>query len=302
MTTNQRGEPLFTTTPIADLTKQATNHISFFPQFGDGGGYTTSIVLLNTSNETETGTLQLQDDNGNPLVVTQAGGSSGSSFVYSIPAGGTYRLQTDGSPTTAKVGWVQLTPNSGTSTPVGAGLFGYNPEDALVTESGVPTTVSTIHARIYVDLSEWHNMGLAIANPTSTNANITITAFQMDGVTAIGTNQGPIQLSANGHSAHFAGEFISGLPAAFTGVLDITSPTPFAALTMRSLANERNVFLLATFPVADMTASAPSPIIFPQIADGGGYVTQFILLGTSGASSTTINLYGNDGTPLAIGK
>jgi sugar lactone lactonase YvrE len=303
MTTNQRSEALFTTTPVADLTKTLSTKPMYFPQFADGGGYTTSIVLLNTTTSgTETGTFQILDDNGSPIIVTQAGGDSGSSFNYSIPTGGAFRFQTDGLPTTAKVGWVQVKPNGGTSTPVGAGVFGYNPENILVTESGVPATVSTAHARIYVDLSGGHNTGLAIANPTSEEARITINAFMSDGVTAIGTSQGPLMLSTNGHSAHFAGELIAGLPDEFTGVLDIDSSTPVAALTMRSLTNERDEFLLATFPIADMTAAAPSPIIFPHIADGGGYMSQFILIGANGESSATLNYYGDDGTPLVTGE
>jgi hypothetical protein len=302
MTTNQRNEALFTTTPTADLKKPATNSVIFFPQFADGGGYTTSLVLLNTSSGSETGTIQILDDNGNPFVVNQVGGTAGSTFRYSIPGGGAVRFQTDGSPVTTKAGWAQLTPDAGTSTPIGAGVFSYNPGNFLVTESGIPATVSTTHARIYVDLSGGHDTGLAIANPTSTKASITITAFQSDGVTGIGTSQGPLQLPANGDSAFFADGFIAGLPAGFTGVLDITSSTPFAALTMRSLINERNDFLLATFPIADMTLAAPSPIVFPQIADGGGYVTQFILIGAGGASSVTLNYYGEDGKPLAVGK
>ena len=204
MTTNQRNEVLFTTTPIADLTKPATSGAIFFPQFADGGGYTTSLVLLNTSNGIETGTLQILDDNGNPLVVNQVGGTTGSTFRYSIPTGGAVRFQTDGFPATTKVGWAQLTPDAGTSTPVGAGVFGYNPGNFLVTESGIPATVSTTHARIYVDLSGGHNTGLAIANPADTNASIAITAYQSDGVTGIGTSQGPLQIPANGHSARFA--------------------------------------------------------------------------------------------------
>jgi hypothetical protein len=115
-------------------------------------------------------------------------------------------------------------------------------------------------------------------------------------------SQGPLPLAGSGHDAKFANQLISGLPEKFTGVLDIVSPTPFAALTIRSLTNERNDFLMATFPIADMTLAAPSPIVFPHIADGGGYGTQFILLGAGGASITTLNFYVEDGMPLAIGK
>jgi hypothetical protein len=71
---------------------------------------------------------------------------------------------------------------------------------------------------------------------------------------------------------------------------------------MRSLSNERGDFLLTTFPIADMNRAAPSPIVFPQIADGGGYVTQFILLSPGGASSAKLNFYGETGIPLAVGK
>jgi len=302
MTTNQRNDVLFTTTPTANLTQPATTGVIRFPQFADGGGYTTSLVLLNTSSGTETGTLQLLNDQGNPMFVNQVGGTVGYVFRYSIPNGGVVRFQTDGSPATTTAGWAQITPDPGTSTPIGAGVFSYNPGAFLETEAGIPATVSTTHARIYVDLSGGHDTGLAIANPTNTNASITISAFQSDGVTGIGTSQGPLQLPVNGHSAFFADGFIAGLPTGFTGVLDITSPTPFAALTLRSLTNERSDFLLATFPIADMTAGAPSPIVFPQIADGGGYVTQFIFIGAGGASSVTLNYYSENGKPLPVGK
>ena len=71
---------------------------------------------------------------------------------------------------------------------------------------------------------------------------------------------------------------------------------------MRSLYNENNDYLMATFPIADFYQTAPSPIIFPHIVDGGGYVTEFILLSMDGESSTTINYYDNEGAPLAVGR
>ena len=56
------------------------------------------------------------------------------------------------------------------------------------------------------------------------------------------------------------------------------------------------------FPAADVYQTASLPIVFPQIAEGGGYVTQFILLSTGEASSATIRYYDNEGAPLAVGK
>jgi hypothetical protein len=248
------------------------------------------LVLLNTSSGIENRTLKILDDNGAPIVVKQAGEAADSAFRYSIPPRGIFRFQTDGSPADVKTGWIQLVPDVSSRTPIGSAVFGYNPERILVSESGIPPATPTTHARVYVDLSNNHNTGLAIANVTNAEASITINAYQTDGVTAAGTSREPIPLLANGHAAAFADQFVAGLPEAFTGVLDITSTTPFAALTLRSLLNERHDFLMTTFPVADENADAPAAI-FPHIVDGGGYITQFILISAGGASSTSLNLY-----------
>lgn len=192
LTVNQRGEGLLTSTPIADLTKPLSSAPIYFPQFADGGGYITTILLLNTSNALESGVLNLYDDNGIPLVVSQIGGAPGSSFSYAIPAAGALVFQTDGSPSAVRVGSVRLTPDAGTSTPVGSGLFRFSPGAVVVTESGVPTTTPTTHAHIYVDKSGGHDTGIAIAAPDSAGINVTMRAFQKDGSTSAG--QGPATL------------------------------------------------------------------------------------------------------------
>ena len=301
-TLNQRGEFLLTTTPVADLEKPLPTSPFYFPQFADGGGYTTSLVLLNTSTLAESGKMELIDAAGNPFTVTPVGGTADSSFSYSIPPRGVFRFQTDGFPVEAKAGWVRLTPDAGTSAPVGSGVFSFNPADILVSESGIPSAASTTHARIYVDLSDNHNSGLALANLADSKADIAVKAYEMDGNTPAGDAREPVQLDPKGYTAAFADQLISGLPAGFTGVLDISSETPFAALTLRSLNNERGDFLMTTFPVADMTTPAPSPLVFPQVADGGGYSTEFILISAGGAASTVLSFYGENGTPLDFGE
>jgi Leucine-rich repeat (LRR) protein len=297
MTMNQRNEPLFTTTPVADMNQAFTFDPIYFPQLADGGGLTTSLVLLNTSSSVEHGTIQIFDDSGLPFVVRPVGGSAASSFEYTIAPGGAFRFQTEEASEVQKAGWVRVTPAYLNSAPIGSGVFGYNPSDVLLTESGVPAAFSTTHARIYVDLTQGHNTGLAIANLNSADASFAIQAYQADGITLAGTSPG-LSLSAFGHTGQFATQFITGLPPDFTGVLDISCPTPFAALTLRSLTNERGDFLMTTFPIADMNQPAPAPIVFPHIADGGGYITQFILLSPGGGASTALILYDTSGAPI----
>lgn len=304
---NQRGETLMTTTPTADLTRSQNTDTVYFPQLADGGGYKTSIVLLNTSSVTETGTFKLYDDIGAPLSVHRVGDPPGtaSSFRYSIPAGGFYTFFSAGATQQVITGSVQVVPDAGTFAPIGAGLFSYAPagtlvsSETLVTESGIPSATPTTHALIYVDQSNGHNTGLAIAAIDHVPLQVTLKAYQADGVTLVGT--GSVELTGSGHAARFANEFIPSLPANFTGVLDISAPTPFVALTLRGLFNRRGDFLLTTFPTVDFNQPAPTPLLFPQIADGGGYQTHFILLNTSGNSANvTLKFFGDDGQPLEV--
>lgn len=288
-------------TPVADLTRPAGNQPLYFPQFVDGGGYLTGLILLNTSDSVETGKLSLFGDSGAPLVVNQVGGTRDSAFSYSIQPGGIFVFETDGAPAEANAGSVQLIPDTGTSSPVGTGVFSFLQGKIRVTESGIPSASPTTHARIYIDHSAGRGTGLAIASPGLSAVSVTLKAFGTDGSTPAGPVE-QVNMNVNGHTAKFVSQLISGLPANFTGVLDISSSSPFVALTLRSLNNSRGDFLLTTFPIADATKPAPAPIIFPQIADGGGYTTEFIFLSPVGASSLSLGFFGQDGLPLAIGN
>ncbi len=304
LTTNQRGDLLITSTPIADLAKTPTKEALSFPQIADGGGYQTTLILMNTSNGQESGVVRFYGNNGSPLAVRMTGGGAADThFSYSIPAGGIFRLVTDASPTDVNVGWAQLTPDPGTTSPAGAAIFAFAQRGIIVTESGVAATASTTHARIYLDKSGGHDTGLAVVNPGGSNIRITATAYQSDGVTPIANGPGAIDLAPLGHDAKFAGQFIAGLPDGFVGVLDLSSTAQFAALTLRSLTNARGDFLVTTFPIADVDQALSAPLIFPQLADGAGYQTQIIMLSTSAATSTIrIEFLGNDGSAIAVGQ
>ncbi|OLD71170.1 MAG: hypothetical protein AUI45_02240 [Acidobacteria bacterium 13_1_40CM_2_56_11] len=300
LTVNQRGDLLLASTPIGDLAKLAPSGVLSFPQIVDGGGLQTTLILMNTSNALETGSARLYGDDGSPLSTHMTGGSAAdSSFSYSIPPGGFVRLATDGSPPSVNAGWAQLTPDAGMSAPVSTAIFSLTQLGTLVTESGVPAITSTTHARIYVDKSSGHDTGLAVTNPGESSIRITAAAYQSDGVTPAGNGPGTVDLVSSGHTAKFVGQFIAGLPDGFTGVLDLVSASAFNVVTLRSLINGRGDFLLTTFPVADMNQAPPAPLIFPQIAEGGGYQTQIILLSTSPAASTvTLSYIGDDGSPI----
>jgi spore coat protein CotH len=299
MSVNQRSEMLFTSTPIADLSAASSTATLYFPQIANGGGYITTVALLNTSNANESGFLKLYANSGSALVVTDSNGSAGSLFAYAIPANGAWVFETNGSPATTHIGSMQIIPDSGTQAPVGAGVFRYTCGGITVTEAGIPSAVATTHARIFIDRTSGHDTGVAIAGVNDASVNVSVRAYAMNGSTTA-SDANTITLSGNGHLSAFAGQLVSGLRDGFTGVLDLESTTPFVALTLRSLYNTRRDYLITTFPVADLTRSAPFPTVFPQIADGGGYTTQFILLSAGEEARATVNLLNEDGASFSV--
>jgi hypothetical protein len=300
MTVNKRGDVLLTSTPIADLSSPLDSTSSYFPQVADGGGYQTTLLFLNTSNAQESGIVKFVDNSGSGLnVKLSGGGPAASQYYYKIPPEGALRLVTDGSASNVSTGSAILVPSEG-STPAGAGLFSHLPSGILVTETGIPAATSITQARICVDTSNGHDTGLALVNTSGGTESITLTAFGMDGQAAAGS--GTLTIPANGHIARFVGQLIhGGLPQGFTGVLGISSNSSFAAMTLRSLTNSRGDFLLTTFPIADVNSSAPAPLVFPQIAAGGGYRTELVFLSTGAEVRGTINYLGDGGSPISVG-
>ena len=248
----------------------------------------------------EKGSVGFFNDKGEPLLVNMTGGAQNPASVlsYNIPPAGLMTLVSDGLSQIANAGWIQVTPDSGTTAPVGGGVFSFAPAGTLVTESGVPSAVPTTHARIYVDRSNGHSVGLALTSSLATS--ITVRAFRLDGTTPAGT--ATLNLAANGHVATFDYMLIPSLGAGFVGVLDITAQSPFSALTLRSLMNSRREFLMATFPVADFDHPAPLPIVFPHIADGEGYQTEFIQLSGGTGGGAALRFFDNNGLAFNIGR
>jgi hypothetical protein len=291
LTVNQRNEVLLTTTPVADLTRLPAGEL-IFSQFAEGGGYTTDVFLINTSNESQSGIVRWHADDGSTARPPR---------TYSIPAGGSDVIQSNGSGTGTRVGWIRITPNAGESTPAGVALFQYSRDGIMVTQTGISAAALTTRARVYVDMTAGHDTGLALVNPGATPISVSVAALGLDG-SAIPGATSTVPLTINGHSAKFAREFLPNLPPDFRGMIEISSSSPFAALTLRSLINSRGDFILTTLPVADLLVPAPMPILFPQIANGGGYTTEFILLGTGPSANLALDLMRSDGTPLPVGK
>ena len=190
-------------------------------------------------------------------------------------------------------------PGAGQTSPAAAGSFRVGHNGIVTTESGISTAKPTTLARVFVDNTDGHDTGLAIANPGDIHVAGDTSRLRSGRPDPGRECPGTVNIGARAHVAGQARDFVKGLPAGFRGVLEIESPQPFVALTVRSLVNSRGDLLFATLPVADLRQPAPAPVVFPHIADGGGFKTELVLLGGAGPVSTDVLLFDDSGMPLS---
>jgi hypothetical protein len=298
--TNERGESLFTTLPVSEVGTAANGAVTF-PHFADGGGWTSQVNLVNTTDSAMSGTVQFFDAAGAAVTLT-VDGQTGTTFNYAIPPRGSQKLRTSGSAGSTAIGSVRVAPVANTSSPTGLVLFSFRANGVTVTEAGVPAPSTGNVFRVYAEASGDFGRGLigsiqtgvAISNPSNVSTTVFLELKRLDG-SATGLTAS-IVVPANGQVAKFLYQIpgLTGVQLPFQGVLRISSPTPVSVIALRHRINERQNSLITTIPaVNESSAGANGELVFPHLADGGGYITQFVLF--SGTAGTTL---GGSSAPL----
>jgi hypothetical protein len=270
---NTHGEPLYATLPVVDLTAPAGSGSAVFSHLAAGQGYTTQLILVNQTDNTIRGTARLIQPDGLPLTL-RLGSDDVSSFAYELQGAGVARLEV-GHPTDLTVGYAILEPDPGNDSPTGTAVFQLEQGGMPVTEAAVPAARLTTEAQVFID-TVGTDTGLAAVNPGSTEQVLTFALMDRYGVSFEETTR---TLPAGGHLALMATQLFPSTALGFTGQIQVRSPEPIAAVTLKLTTNSRGDLVLTTLPVADAT-SPPSmqSIVFPHIAIGGGFSRRFIFL------------------------
>jgi hypothetical protein len=224
---------------------------------------------------------------------------------FSVPDRGGVSLTTLGS-TAITAGYASIQPNTGSTTPSGIAIFGYRPNDVLISETGVPATPALTSTRVYAEVANLVNTGLAIANPNSSAA--TITFYYIDSSGNPSGTSGSVTIPAKQQIARFLNQApfntFAGATggAAFQGTLTLTSTAPIGILALRGLTNEQSEFLLSTLPVIDLSGPPNNGTMnLAHFADGGGWTTQIMLVNpTDAPMSGNITFTDPNGAPLTV--
>ena len=194
---------------------------------------------------------------------------------FSIPNLGGRSTTSSGTETTPQVGYGRIRAEAGSTTPSGIAIFGFRQGGVLVAEAGVPATEPVQEGRIFAEVREPVNTGLAMANPNDAPATI---AFYFTGAEGARFGEGSFELGAHEQTAKFLDQEPFNSGDEVSGTFTFTSSQPIAVVALRGLINRDGEFLMTTLPVAPLASTSTDTVYFPHFTDGDGWVTQVILV------------------------
>ena len=194
---------------------------------------------------------------------------------YGFVDRGGISLTSHGGTSAPVVGYDRIEPFADKTSPSGLAIFGFRQNGVFVTEAGVPASHVIQSGRIYAEVNGQVNTGLAIANPNDKSANISFYFADQNGSNF---RSDKTTIPANGQIAAFLDQPPFNGGASISGTLTFSSDLPISVVSLRGLTNERSEFLITTLPVSPLAATNETMVVFPHFADGGGWVTQVILI------------------------
>jgi hypothetical protein len=264
-------------------------NIQTISHIADGGGWRSSIILVNTDVVPALYAVNFWNDSGASYAPPLALGAA----TGIIPVGGSTIIQTADSAYTLTEGWAQVTSDQSLG---GTAIFRYDPWSQ---EAAVPLLTSGgVTLEIPYQVGNGLSLGVALANPSVTQiAKITEIIRDQDGnqlASRIFT------LAALNHTA-----FNPTFPATVVGggVVEYDSNVNIYGLGIRSSPEGTG---LAFTSVDAVSPAAAATKTISHIADGNGWRSGIILVNTDVVpASYAVNFWNDSGAsyapPLALG-
>ncbi len=293
---NERSEFLVTTLPAFEPT--LSNGPGSFPHFCAGEGWTMEIVLVNPSAQALAGTIDF---------FSPAGSQSGllAQVGYAVPTRSA-RTYPSPAPPAGQLwsGSIRVTPRPSMTLPVGFAVYSNRKGGITVSEFSAPLGTPATAVRFFAESSGNVQTAIAVANPGAAAVQVRCELSALDGAPL---GAGTLAVPAGGQVARFLTEIdgLKTLVLPITGLLRVAvvDQGQISVLALRTRLNERQDLLVAiTPPIEESESTATGPLLIPDFADGGGYISQFLLLPRSSQAraSGVMQFLGASGQPWPI--
>ena len=195
-------------------------------------------------------------------------------------------------------GYARIQAEPGSTLPASFAILGLRQNGALVSEASVSAMPPLMGGRIYAEMSNSVNTGIAITNA---NAQPVTLSFYFTDSNGANVGQGSTVIGAGEQIAAFLNESPFQGSSNFRGSFTFTASAMVSAYALRGFTTSRREFLMSNVPVADIGASTAGPQTVPQFADGAGWRTTVALVNTTDTViSGELRVYDSAGRPLQV--
>lgn len=272
-------------------------HSTFFSQFANGANIVSSLILVNPSKtETANGTVDIFNDDGEPVPLAKSQGSS-STDSFNISPLGLVIFTSDGAGASVTAGSARVNSNI----PV-AGVVRFSLPSLGIAGVGESIPLSSWMAPIVKDPIQGLSTGVAISNPQSTEIEAILSLQNLDG-SGVLDGTALEKIPARGHLSKFVEELfpVTGI-ADFQGTLVVTTTTPASKTSGTALQIGSSPGQFTTLPVVPIDPGLSSTqLIFPQFATGSGYSSSIFLINPQiTPTSGNLRFFDDNGNPLPI--
>jgi hypothetical protein len=314
---NEQSQFLFTPETVTPIPTSLSLGTLIIPHFADAGGWRTRLVLVNPTDQTISGAVQFFGEGTTTVPATpltlNVNGVVNSSFGYSIRPRSSTSFDTLGPVSSAtRVGSIQITPAGGTTAPASFAVLSFVSNGVTVSQTTIEMQTPGTALRSFVELNSTQAVpgvtqdALAIANSSVTPATVNFELFNGDG-TSTGLTAS-ITVPGFGHASIFVHELFPTInltlqDVPFRGLIRITSFSSIAVANFRTHFNELGNFLMtSTVTTNESSPSTNAELFFPQILDGGGFSTQFVLFSgvADQATTGTLRFVSQNGQALSL--
>jgi hypothetical protein len=233
-----------TTTPSTTTTLPPGLNALIFPQVAAGGGYRSFLIVNNPNAAAVTATAIFRNPNGQPLSL-MINGSAGTELNFTLPARGSTQIALSDSGDLVKTGWVQVSASSAVG---GALVYQLLDAQELVSQASVLPSAASRRFNILVpQLGGQTLTGLAIANAGQTEASITLQFVGMNGSQIA---SGTVPLPPGQQLSQFINQYLPGVSASASGVLEVSSSGNIAAVGLvYVIGSTAELFTIPLIPV-----------------------------------------------------
>ena len=277
------------------VTQEFKNTINF-SQFASGAGWVSSLVLTNpSSSQTATGSATFFNEQGELTAVSLNGQASASVALFTILPLGSLTWTTNGTGDLVS-GSVQVRADI-----LVAGVVKYSHPEFGIAGIGESLPLRSVMTSISRNANRGSNTGIALSNPESTEAELTLSLRNPAGAEVNGGSVS-LRIPPNGNIARFIHElFPKAETTMFQGTLVITSNTPdgnvcATALQIGSSSKEFNSMPVVAVDPAPTTTQ----LFFAHFVNGANWTSTLDLVNPlTSDSMSVVSVFGADGNRWA---